>query len=193
MDNKSRLSDNRVMRIYDCFIENGHKACEILNISPETVKRYLSFARARGLVDRNDKRGYWDASSKMTASPSINRRQDYNSKDQEIKDKIKSLLKTGVHTVESLSDSSSLLPKEVRTILDKLREDKFMIDFDEQLGTMTINNSPKIGSHTSLNEDMWNGDILKFGFTSDNHLCSHFERLDVLNLIYDICSGEGVS
>lgn len=193
MDNKSRLSDNRVMRIYDCFTENGHKACEILNISPETIKRYLSFARARGLVDRNDKRGYWDASSKMTASPSINRRQDYNSKDQEIKDKIKSLLKTGVHTIESLSDNSSLLPKEVRTILDKLREDKFMIDFDEQLGTMTINNSPKIGSHTSLNEDMWKGDILKFGFTSDNHLCSHFERLDVLNLIYDICAGEGVS
>lgn len=55
-----------------------------------------------------------------------------------------------------------------------------------------ITEAPEQGSRVCLNPDMWRGDVLKFGFTADNHLCSHFERNDVLNLIYDLCVGEDV-
>jgi hypothetical protein len=43
-----------------------------------------------------------------------------------------------------------------------------------------------------LDETMWQGDCVLFGFTSDNHLCSHFERLDVLNMLYDVYASEGI-
>jgi hypothetical protein len=40
---------------------------------------------------------------------------------------------------------------------------------------------------------MWQGDKLKFGFTSDNHLCNKNSREDVLNTLYDIFLDEGVA
>lgn len=37
------------------------------------------------------------------------------------------------------------------------------------------------------------GKTLKFGITGDNHLCSKYERLDVLNALFDIWEREGVT
>lgn len=37
------------------------------------------------------------------------------------------------------------------------------------------------------------GKTLKFGVTGDNHLCSKYERLDVLNALFDIWEREGVT
>jgi hypothetical protein len=33
----------------------------------------------------------------------------------------------------------------------------------------------------------------RFGVTGDNHLCSRYERLDVLNALYDLFEGEGIT
>jgi hypothetical protein len=81
-------------------------------------------------------------------------------------------IQTVKETLQKLQDKKALLVKE---------SDKY-----------SIADSPEYGSRMHLNPDMWRGDILKFGFTADNHLCSHFERNDVLNLIYDLCVGEDV-
>jgi hypothetical protein len=48
------------------------------------------------------------------------------------------------------------------------------------------------GGEHKLNIDYWKGDRIKIGFCADNQLCSKFERLDVLNLIYDIYADEGI-
>ena len=37
------------------------------------------------------------------------------------------------------------------------------------------------------------GKTIRFGFVSDNHLCSRYERLDVLNALYDIYKKEGIT
>jgi hypothetical protein len=50
---------------------------------------------------------------------------------------------------------------------------------------------PPTNTRHSFNLDMWKGDVLKFGFTSDNHMGSVHERMDVLNLLYDIFADEG--
>jgi hypothetical protein len=37
------------------------------------------------------------------------------------------------------------------------------------------------------------GNVIRFGYVTDNHLCSRYERLDVLNTLYDVFAKEGIT
>ncbi len=41
-------------------------------------------------------------------------------------------------------------------------------------------------------EDYFGDDWIRFGFVADTHLCSKYQRLDVLNALYDIYEKEGI-
>ena len=78
----------------------------------------------------------------------------------------------------------------VEDTISDMESEKVMINkIDDKY---SILDSPVEGGKYHLDPSMWRGDKLRFGFTSDNHMCSHFERNDVLNLIYDVCEGEGI-
>jgi hypothetical protein len=100
-------------------------------------------------------------------------------------------LKRGGFSKKELSDKFSISVNEVQEKIDRLiNEQKLMITKREE--GFYIKEEPPHGGHVWLNPKMWKGDELKFGFVSDNHLGCHRERLDVLNLLYDIFEQEGV-
>jgi len=100
------------------------------------------------------------------------------------------LLKNGTYTVEELSNKVGILPKDVRKKIEELKLEKYIVVHKDH--KYELADQVAVGSEKKLNIKNWQGDKLKFGFVSDTHLGSKFERLDVLNALYDIYADEGI-
>ena len=92
------------------------------------------------------------------------------------------------HTLSELCEKFELDESTVKTHLKSLEKLKYNIR--EQNDRYYVEKIVPTNYKHAFNIDMWKGDILRFGFTSDNHLCNKNERLDVLNLLYDIFEDE---
>jgi len=104
---------------------------------------------------------------------------------------IKSELLKKPQSLTNLVKKHNTIPEIVLSKIDLLKKENYNVI--EKDNIYYIDKTLKEGGISTLNMSMWKGDKLKIGFTSDNHLCSHHERLDVLNLLYDIFEGEGIS
>jgi len=104
--------------------------------------------------------------------------------------KLIATLKGGGMSIKSIADEFKVPLKTVMDTIQKLTNQKVMFQYDGD--EVFISEAPQQGGRKQLNPEMWEGDILRFGFISDNHLGSHFERLDVMNLLYDLYEREGV-
>jgi len=100
------------------------------------------------------------------------------------------LLTKGSFTIEELSNRTGLIPRDIRGKIKELEDKKYNIHYKDNKVELTKEIKP--GNTKKLNIDYWKGDNLKIGFVSDTHLCSKFERLDELNLIYDVFADEGI-
>jgi hypothetical protein len=100
------------------------------------------------------------------------------------------LLKSNRLNIKDIAAKFEVPVPVVWDAIDKLTDKKIMVNREE--GEYYIDEHPSIGAKKALNPDLWEGEWLRFGYVSDNHLCSHFERLDVLNLAYDTFAREGV-
>lgn len=105
--------------------------------------------------------------------------------------KLIALLQQEKRTIGDIAKHFDVPIVTVERTLNSLAEKKVMVRTGPD--GYYIDDAPEEGGKKSLNQKMWQGDTLKIGFISDNHLCSHFERLDVLNLLYDLFESEGVS
>jgi len=104
--------------------------------------------------------------------------------------KLKDLLIKSSFSIEELSNQTGLIPKEIREKIKELEDKQYNINYTDNKVELT--KEMKSGNTQKLNIDYWKGDLIKIGFVSDTHLCSKFERLDELNLIYDVFADEGI-
>lgn len=100
------------------------------------------------------------------------------------------LLKEKRLTIHEIADAMNLPISLVEDTISDLRLQQVMIEDIE--GIFSIREEPKQGGSKSLNPYLWDNDIMKFGFVSDNHLGSNFERVDVLKSLYDMFEREGI-
>jgi hypothetical protein len=110
---------------------------------------------------------------------------------EEIKSKLKDLIKTKKpYTLEALSDYFNSGIGNVRKAVEELAKEGFNIKLkDSQVYLSSIiEQSP----NTTLDISRMSTGFYKFGAIGDNHLCSKYERLDVLNAIYDLYEKEGI-
>ena len=112
------------------------------------------------------------------------------SKDKSKDKKLMKLLKKDSYTIEYLSDSTGLFPNEVRRKIEELEQDKFNIQYTDN--KVILAKQVPTGNKTKLNIDYWKGGRIKLGLIADTHLCSTFERMEALNLIYDIFADEKI-
>lgn len=104
--------------------------------------------------------------------------------------KLISALKAESLDARSISKKFNVPLKVVEDTIQDLIDKKVMLQNNQ--GYFSVQDEPMIGGKKQLNPDMWDGEWLRFGYVSDNHLGSHFERLDVLNLAYDTFAKEGI-
>ena len=105
---------------------------------------------------------------------------------------VKSLLKRGPITLDNIAEQVGCSRGAALDALDRLRDQG--LNLHDHSGTWHWAKTPTPGHTRSdlpefkTDKDGW----LSFGFTSDNHLGSKYERLDVLNDLYDKFQEEGV-
>lgn len=94
-------------------------------------------------------------------------------------------------TVEQLSDHFGLPPREIRAALAVLEESATLIE--------VVDDTVTLESDLQMHEAPQRIDMSKyaeteiaFGWTADNHLGSKYERLDVLEALFDRYEAEGV-
>lgn len=94
-------------------------------------------------------------------------------------------------TIIEICNKFNKPPKEVEEILNKLRESKFNVVLSDN--QYQLSSQLKEGGIQTIDLSKFENKTFKFGFCTDNHLNSKYERLDVLNAIYDIYEQEGIT
>jgi hypothetical protein len=117
--------------------------------------------------------------------------------DNSLSTKVHSVIKGGrsKHFIAELADKFDVPPKAIREAAEELKSKGFLVTVDHSSVWM---GDPVAGGVTVFPEDRidldgYTGRVLRFGLCSDNHLCSRYERLDVLNALYDLYEQEGIN
>lgn len=100
--------------------------------------------------------------------------------------------KKSIHTVESLANALVTSPQKIREAITELKAGGHTVDIDEgivELSSQLLNKSEPV----KIDKKLLDGNKFKFLLTADNHLVNKHERLDVLNALFDIAEGEGVT
>jgi hypothetical protein len=106
---------------------------------------------------------------------------------------LKNYIKRDSRSLFQIAEYFNVTPKEVTSMLAKLKKGQHNI-LEDTTSMITLGTDMNVGVVTHpFDPNMWFGDKLRFGFTSDNHLCNINSREDVLNLLYDIFQLEGLS
>jgi len=103
-------------------------------------------------------------------------------------EKLINLLRQNHLSLTELSEILDLPEKNVKKKLKELSRQNYRVSFVDDLYFLEEAKSGK----TFLNHKMWQGDTIKIGVVSDNHLGSNFAREDVLHMLYDLFEDEGI-
>jgi hypothetical protein len=150
---------------------------EFKKIRFDTVRRYVSKTR----IDNDIPLPHKEVIEKIKQTPAEER--------AEIKEKLKSVIKTP----KSLIDICNVFqkpPAYIESILDELKAEHYNLLFTD--AGIELSKNIKQGGRLSIDLSKFNNKIYKFGITADNHLNSKFERLDILNALYDRFEQEGI-
>ncbi len=141
-----------------------------------------------------------DASSVRTAvvktlghSPLINEYTESAVRSTSLKDKVLKLIKGGRRrTLVEFADALNMAPKRVQAILTELKADHHLIQDDpDDIAKYHLSPDAAESVHI-INTSDYFGNEVKFGIVSDTHLGSKYERLDVLNTLYDVFAKEKI-
>lgn len=126
-------------------------------------RKYITYRREAGIP-----------SQKPVAAP----------KELSVRERIVNLLKKGEYkSISAVSDHFDVGVGKVRAIVEELRSEGFNIKIkdDSVMISKIIEKKP---AHI-LDVSKMSTAKIRFGAIGDNHLCSNYERLDVLNALYD--------
>lgn len=99
--------------------------------------------------------------------------------------------KKDVHTIESLSEKLGIgfgrTKQEVKNLIGQ------GFNYKIENGYILYSKAIPKSKEKVLNVKQLSTGFYRFGVTGDNHLCSRYERLDVLNALYDLFHAEGIT
>jgi biotin operon repressor len=169
------------------IIDNLNKGVKPMDISRHLIKKYdndelsLSLSSLNSYISRFKSR--IEMVKAMPAEPTVDH----------LKEQLRAIImKKGrdVHSLEELSNGLDCGIGKVRTMLDELRAEGFIITVKDShvVTSRVIEKSP----NTQLNVSKMTTGYYRFGVVGDNHLGSRYERLDVLNALYEVFAEEGI-
>jgi hypothetical protein len=95
-----------------------------------------------------------------------------------------------LQTVEALADELDVAPARVRGAMERLKD----AGHNVVVIAGNVELSPDLPKRSALriNIAKLQGEMFRFGVTGDNHLGSRYERLDVLNALFDTWASQGI-
>lgn len=136
--------------------------------------------------------GRWGAAMKLPKRTGGPQKQEIETVET-LKEKVlKFLLKDKKHhTYESLSNKFDVAVGKIKDVIEELKkEDK---NFEFHNDGVAVKDTMEKSKPTFINTSHLVGKRIKFGFVTDNHLGSKYERLDALNAIYARFKLDGVT
>lgn len=86
-----------------------------------------------------------------------------------------------------------LSEQEAHQIAEELYQQQYAIEFDAESGVFRLHSRPSEATVGNIRRPVGSEvRVLKIGLVSDTHLCSYYERLDVLRELYRIFKSEGI-
>jgi hypothetical protein len=108
-----------------------------------------------------------------------------------IEDLIKQAFKKkDMHTLDELSDAFDTGVGKIKAALENLKTLGHNFSLDG--GRVLLSNIIPKSEPTKLNVSKMSNGFHRFGALGDNHMCSRYERNDVLNALYDLYEAEGI-
>lgn len=95
------------------------------------------------------------------------------------------------HTFEGLSEHFDVSVKALKAAVSELIAAGKTVSIDS--GVELLRELPPQSKPTVIDVSKFKGKKFKFGFTADNHLCSKYARMDVLEALYDIWEAQGIT
>lgn len=94
--------------------------------------------------------------------------------------------------IVELADKFDCSPSKIKSAIENLQSQGVLLNVVN--GVVGMENSmPLTHKPDRIDISKFGGTGIKFGVVADQHLCSRYARLDVLNALYDIFEREGVS
>jgi hypothetical protein len=116
----------------------------------------------------------------------------FNLKPTELDEKVKSLLLKSPLTLFDLSNRFEVAPKFISESVERLKAAGHNIDIRHE--QISLNKDMQVGNELVVDSSEYTeGRDYKFGALGDTHLYSKYERLDVLNTLYDVYEREGIT
>ena len=118
-------------------------------------------------------------------------RKIYSSSEGDIEKKIENLIKSkkNVSLIE-LSNTFDIGVQHVKEIIENLQDKGLLVETRDE--EVHLNNTMQAGTYNTISIEPFYNRWIKFGVVSDTHLNSKYERLDILNSLYDIFQKEGI-
>lgn len=111
--------------------------------------------------------------------------------ENDLPDKIQQYLKRNQKaSIEQLSDAFDVSVSKVRDAIKLAKDNGSVISIDRD---MVLFGEPEKRAPHKLDVKGMSVNTYRFGAIGDNHLCSKYERLDVLNALYDYFEQEGIT
>lgn len=104
---------------------------------------------------------------------------------------IRKELKHKPATLQELSSRFDRGTKQIKSALDYLAAKNIHVEVTAESAEI-VKDLP-VGGEYRVSKKLLNGKRYRFGFTSDNHLASKCERLDVLNALFDRYQRDGIT
>ena len=101
---------------------------------------------------------------------------------------------SGKHSILDLADRFNVAPKTIKDSIERIEAERILVAQD---GHYAWIGQPEPGGETKYEhkidiESYTEARVIRFGVCGDQHMCSRYERLDVLNALYDIFESEGI-
>lgn len=197
------LRNELLQQCVDAVAANGGvvtRAAETLRITRETLSSRLRVAKLRGIKPGGDAGPSADDEREALLEQiraleaevrGVARTAPPSDVDLSKQESLRAMLRRGACSVETICQRLSVLPARARAMLEALRAQGFLIA--ETSEGFAIHATPPPAAPTSAHQYLSRpGGYFKFGYTSDNHLCSKYAREDVLADLYDWFAAEGV-
>ena len=193
----SKITDAQVLEALKRCRGIRAQAARLLNRTPRWMNDRVCAMRGRGIHVPESQYDGRMARMPMPDPPPLSESPDSivaePEQDPACIDKVRQHLKPAPATLERLAADLGATRGQILAAIDALRAEG--LNLHEHSGTWHWERAPAPG-HTRTDLPMLETDEqgwLTFGFTSDNHLCSKYSRLDVLTDLYDRFAEEGIS
>ena len=125
-----------------------------------------------------------------TSIDEIKREQEASGSLQSLAHKIRKATRKSPLSVAELSSRLDRGVKTIESAVQWLQDNNFNVHI--RGGEVAIPSDIPAGGVTHIDPSLYRGKRFAFGFTTDNHMGSKYERLDVLNALYDRYEREGI-